>query len=206
MNARAPLRLLGIMTCLMLLSGCGFAPIYGTHSDANSPVADKLNDVAIAGIPDRPGQMLRNDLIDLMYIKGRPHNPKYHLTVGLHSTEEDLGILADATSTRTLMNMYADYSLTDSKGKVVDQGTAHSVASFNKLSQQFGTQSAREGAIERTVNEVGNQIVSRISLYFTEKEGKETPHETLFETTPPDVPMVTEAPPTNGVPAIPLGH
>lgn len=159
---------------LVLLTSCGFHSIYGTEESErglnNLSVAQQLNHITIENIPDRSGQMLRNDLIDSLYGKGRPTNPLYKLTIGVHSTEEDLGIQANSTSTRSLLNMYADYSLTGPNQKSLVKGRAHSVASFNKLSQQYGTQSARDDAIERTINEVSNQIVNRLSLYFRESE------------------------------------
>ena len=75
---------------LLTLAACGFSPIYGAHGN-NAPVAAQLNQIAIASIAERQGQMLRNDLIDLMYVKGRPANPQYRLEVSLHSTEEEIG-------------------------------------------------------------------------------------------------------------------
>lgn len=154
-----------LLTTLLLLTACGFEPIYGSHSN-NADVAAELNQVAIENIGDRTGQQLRNGLIDRMYGKGRPRQPLYKLTVNLRSQEEDLGIQADATSTRTLLNVNADYALTDLKGKLLTRGSAHSVASFNKLSGQYATQAARENAFDRTINEAAEQITNRLSLYF----------------------------------------
>jgi LPS-assembly lipoprotein len=162
---------LAVLLCVFLLAGCGFHPIYGSHGAASgSPVAMDLNNVAIDNIPDHNGQMLRNDLIDRMYGKNRPEKPLYTLKVKIHSDEEDLGILANATATRELMNMYGDYSLVDAKGDVLISGTAHSVASFDKLDEMYGTVAVRQDAYERTLHEVGEQIVNRISLYFSERK------------------------------------
>ena len=155
----------------MLLTGCGFTPVYGTHTAADgSPVANDLNAVAIENIADRNGQMLRNDLIDRMYGKNRPAQPLYDLKVTIHSDEADLGILANATATRSLLNMYANYTLTDSKGHELLTSTAHSVASFDRLDQMYGTVAARQDAYERTLHEVSEQIINRVSLYFSEKK------------------------------------
>lgn len=154
----------------LLLSGCGFRPIYGTHeAESGSPVALDLNNIAIDNIPDRDGQILRNDLIDRMYGKNRPERPAYMLHVKIRSTEQDLGILANATATRSLLDMYADYSLADGKGKEILKGSAHSVAGFDKLDQIYGTVAASANARERTLHEVGEQIVNRLSLYFSER-------------------------------------
>src|ERR1700742_1233580 len=111
-------RMLVYLLALCMLVSCDFHPIYGSHGE-NTPVAVALNQVAIDNIPDRQGQTLRNELIDRMYGKGRPHDPKYHLTISLRETEEGIGLLPNATTTLTELTIYADYSLTDEKGKVL---------------------------------------------------------------------------------------
>lgn len=155
------------LLALVLLTACGFEPIYGPHS-GNGETADILNQVAIDNIPDRQGQMLRNDLIDRMYGKGRPRKPLYRLKITLQTTVQDLAIQANATSTRSLRDTTANYSLIDSNGKEVLSGSAHSLTSFNKLSDQYGSLAASEGGLERTIKEVSEQIVNRISLYLAE--------------------------------------
>lgn len=159
-----------LVPLLCLLTACGFHTVYGTRSsDAGTPVAVALNEVAIDNIADRQGQILRNLLIDKMYGKGRPSLPNYTLSIKLRSTEEDLGILANAIATRSLMNTYGDYELKDLKGKSLMHGTAHSTTSYDKLNDQYGTLAAREDARQRTINEVSEQIVNRLSLYFSER-------------------------------------
>ncbi|MGB9153047.1 MAG: LPS assembly lipoprotein LptE [Alphaproteobacteria bacterium] len=162
---------LSLALALLLLSACGFRPVYGTHTTEDGvSVSSDLNSVAIDSIADRNGQMLRNDLIDRMYGKNRPAQPLYTLTVKVTSSEQDLGILANATSTRSMLNMYGDFVLTDEFGKTVLKGSAHSVASFDLLDQMYATVASREDANERTIHEVGEQIVNRVSLYFSERK------------------------------------
>ena len=160
--------LLGLL--VFTLAGCGFHSVYGPYQrDDGSPVAVQMNQISIDNIADRTGQILRNDLIDKIYGKGRPARPLYSLTTKIHVSEEDLGIQLDATTTRTLMNMYADYELKDAGGKVILHGAAHSVTSFSKLADQYGTLAAREDALQRTLDEVSEQMVNRLSLYFAER-------------------------------------
>jgi LPS-assembly lipoprotein len=152
----------------LLLSACGFSPIYGPHGNA-APVTKALGNVAIANMPDRQGQQLRNHLIDRMYFSGRPERPDATLDVTLRSTETDLGIQKDATASRRELNMWADYTLRDNDGKQLLKGRAHSVVSFSKLSAQYGTLAAEQNATDRALKEVGEQIVNRLSLYYAEK-------------------------------------
>jgi LPS-assembly lipoprotein len=166
---RAFLPVCFLIPVFCLLTACGFHPVYGAHGDDGSPVAERMYQVAIDPIPDRPGQMLRNDLIDRMYGKGRPAQPAYHLVVKLRISEEDLGLLANATTALSGLHAYGDFVLTDAGGKTVLSGAAHSMATYDKLSSQYATLAARDGAIERTVREVSEQITSRLSLYFAEQ-------------------------------------
>jgi LPS-assembly lipoprotein len=170
-------RHLASVFCLLLLTACGFSPIYGSHDTSGAPVAEQLNQVAIDNIPDRPGQMLRNDLIDRMYGKGRPSQPLYHLSIKLRTTEESTGILANSTATLSELHTYGEYRLTDAKGKELLHGTAHSATSYGLLDQQYATLSAHDSAVERTVAEVSEQITNRLSLYFANppKPPEETP-------------------------------
>ncbi len=159
-----------IALCLPL-GGCGFHPVYGTaDAEGNSAVAARLNNVAIENIQDRDGQVLRNYLVDRMYGANRPEKPAYKLSVRITNTEENLGILANATATRSLLNMYGDYALTDMSGKTLVKGRAHSVASFDKLDQIYATVASKQDAHQRTLHELSEQIVNRLSLYFSEKE------------------------------------
>jgi LPS-assembly lipoprotein len=168
MNKQSKILVIALLCCL---TGCGFHSIYGSHGlDNDSPVAIELNEIAIDNIPNRNGQILRNDLVDRMYGKNRPSQPLYTLKVNLHNSVEDLGILANATSTRELMDMYGDYTLVDRKGVTILSGTAHSVASYDRLDQMYGTVAAQQDAYERTIHEVSEQIVNHISLYFSEKK------------------------------------
>lgn len=164
-------RLSGLAPALLLLAaplfGCGFEPIYGSHVN-NANVTAELNDVAIGNIPDRHGQILRNDLIDRMYGHGRPRSAKYKLEVNLRATEEGLGLLPNSITTLTELNLYADYTLSASGGEELMKGTAHTLANYDQPSAQYSTLAARENAYQRCLNEVGEQIVNRVSLYFSE--------------------------------------
>jgi LPS-assembly lipoprotein len=170
-----------LLFSVFCLLSCGFHPIYGSRDD-NTPVAAELNQVAIDGIPEQYGQMLRNGLIDRMYGKGRPQQPKYHLSVGLKSTEGGIGLLPNATTSLTELTLNATYSLKDAQGKVLMSAIAHTVANYDTLQQQYATLAAQQGAYERSINEIADQIVNRVSLYFSEGN-------TITPPPPPTVPL-----------------
>jgi LPS-assembly lipoprotein len=170
---RSDIRHLFSVFCLtsvfcLLVSGCGFHSMYGTHDDSDTTVAEELNNVEIENIADRNGQMLRNNLIDRMYGKGRPQNPQYHLAVNLRSFEEGIGLLPDATTSLTELNLYADYTLKDENGKDVVKATEHATATYNQLPAAFGAYAADQNAYQSCITEITEQIVNRVGLYFSE--------------------------------------
>jgi len=118
------------------------AHLHGKSTEPNgTSTAEALNFVAIDNIPDRPGQELRNLLIDRFYVDGRPAQTNYHLKIALTMTEIQLGIQTDATSTRSQLNMTAKYTLVDNAGKTVltaNWGPAVSKDPYIKFSFQGG--------------------------------------------------------------------
>lgn len=153
------------MTVVFIVTACGFSPVYGPK---DKTVLVAMNNVAISNIPDRNGQILRNHLIDRLYIKGRPSNPTSRLSVSIRAEESDLAIQKDATASRRELALWAHYSLRTFKGKELVKGTAHSIVSFSKLEAQYGTVTAQRNAYSRALKEASEQITNRLALYFAE--------------------------------------
>lgn len=166
-------RRFALMGSFLALAACGFSPIYGNRGADGKPVAQALGAVAIENIADRNGQMLRNKLIDRMHSAGRPQDPQARLSVTMSSSETGLGVQKDATTTRSQLSMIANYTLRDRDGRELYSGKAHSVASYSKLDAQYGTVASQRNAYDRVINEVGEQIVNAISLYYAEKAPQE---------------------------------
>lgn len=160
----------GFLLSFLLLTACGFSPIYGDHGADEPAVTQALGGIYIESIPDQSGQFLRNKLMDRFYYQGRPATPTSYLSVSVQTTETDLGIQKDATATRSRMDMTAKYTLRDTNKKALVSGTAHSVASYSKLAAQYGTLATQRNANERALTEISEQIANHISLYFAEHE------------------------------------
>jgi len=152
----------------LLLSACGFKPIYGERTNTNSVIAS-LNNIKINNIRDENGLFLRNKLIDRLYYNGRPQKPKAQLSVHLYYTKRDTGIKKDATSTRSQLRIKSNFVLSTIKGKTLLKGTATTTASYNKLDAQYGTLATERDAYKRALIEISEQIVNRLSLFYAEK-------------------------------------
>lgn len=154
----------------LLLSGCGFSPIYGSKGEGRLSTQAALSNIKINRIPNEHGVYLHNKLMDRLYFNGRPTSPEAQLHVGFSTSEVDLGIKKDATSTRSRLTITANYVLQSiDKKEVLIKGQASTIASYSKLDAQYGTLATQRDAYKRALNEISEQIVNRLSLFYAEK-------------------------------------
>lgn len=155
---------------LLLLSSCGFSPMYGSHSPSASTEAKaSLQQIAIDNIPDRDGQILRNELIDRFnYANGGPSNPRYRLVFrNLASVVHELDITKDSESTRAQMKVLGHFDLIDlSNGQSVLSRDVSSISSYNILASEFATRVTEINARENAIKDVARQVELQISLFF----------------------------------------
>lgn len=177
--------LLALSALAFTLSACGLTPVYGTHANggASAPVAAALDAVYIDVIPDRPGQKLRNILIDRMVATGRntKGDAAYRLTVGgLSESIYGLGIAKDATATRSQIKLGTGFTLYDTRGgtaKPVFVRSVSAVSSFNTLSSQYTTLVNEDDARDQTIRLLADQIVTQLELYFANPSAFATPEQ-----------------------------
>lgn len=119
--------IISIFSCFTL-TGCGFQPLYGPASMAET---DKLGHIKIARIDNREGQILRNHLLDVLNPYGEPAQPLYRLNVSLKVSETGFSFRKDSTPSRTIMTSKASFSLLDlSSNKVIYKDLAEATTSF----------------------------------------------------------------------------
>jgi len=154
------------------LAGCGFRPLYGEPAGAEAGVPAAFTEVQVAVIPDRNGQILRNELIRRLNPSGRPVEPAFVLSVVLTETVQDLGIRADDTATRANLIFSAAYRLTDATdGELVTGGRSTAITSYNILIDEYATLVSATDARERALRELSDMIRLRLALHFTRAAG-----------------------------------
>lgn len=157
-----------VMVCSLLISSCGFRPVYGTAAETQTGVETYLALTAIANIPDREGQMLRNKLIDRFYREGRPANPRYQLVIDpIRESLVDLDITVRADTTRGQLILSTDMELLDLQtDKVVLKRDLQATTSYNILAGEFATRVTEENARANAIEDLARQIELQLSLYF----------------------------------------
>ena len=159
----------GVLLSLCLLSACGFRPIHGERSQAS---AAALSQVDIALIPDRTGQMLRNELLQRFHPRGVATGDRFLLQVTLNEALQDLAIKKNEVATRANLTLTALFTVARSQdGQPVFTGSASSVNSYNILTSDFATLSARADARERAVRQLADDIKERMSVWLIQTGG-----------------------------------
>ncbi|MBI1207611.1 MAG: hypothetical protein GC191_10030 [Azospirillum sp.] len=150
----------------LLLGACGFRPLYGSRG-ATADNSEKLAQVEIGVIDDRRGQQLRNLLIDRFYGSTRPTRPAYRLETVLRLEKGGVGLQKDATTTRYKMTVSANYQMTDlTTQQVVFRSASESVVNYNVLQAQFATFATEQDAIDRGLEQLGDEITTRVALFL----------------------------------------
>jgi LPS-assembly lipoprotein len=156
-----------ILACAFL-SACGFHPLYQSSSSEEShAVAPQLAAVRVDTIPDRQGQILRNELIDRLNPGGEPVDSAYELVVTYSEVQADLGLSNDAVTTRGQLTIAANYRLLDRKtNKVISAASTQAVTAYNIQNSEFATQLSHDDAENRALRQVADDITTALSIYF----------------------------------------
>ena len=156
----------GALGLVLLLGACGFHPMMGDQR-ADAAVAERLGTVEIAEIKERAGQKLRNMLIDRFYHDQRPVKPDYRLEVILNAGEQSLAIQKNAATSRSQWTITATYRLIHiGSGKVMLQGASRWVPGYNISYYQWASFVSQDNALERGIESLGDEIKTRVALYF----------------------------------------
>ncbi len=155
------------MICTALfLGGCGFRPLYGTSGAASSPqVTRALAAVSVLPLPDRRGMKLRQVLSEQL---GGASGSAYDLEIGLSEHIDELGIRKDATSSRANFILTARFFLRENGQRVFGE-QVQSIVSYNILDDQYATVASQANAEDRAVRQVGEQIKTRLAIYFHDR-------------------------------------
>lgn len=161
-----------VCAAIAALPGCGFRPLYGGGRAGETAV--DLSDVAIATIPERAGQMLRNELLDRMAPYGEASDPHWLLQVSIVEQRLNYGIQKDATSSRASLRADASFTLVErGSGTTALSGSSLSINSFNVLRETYATAAAEADARQRAVRDLAEDITTRVAIFIVAARKKD---------------------------------
>ncbi len=152
---------------LLPLCGCGFTPLYG--QSGNTTVAEQLDLVDVANIPDRPGQLLRLSLETQLHTAGAPGAELYSLNVTYNIGTAAIGIQSDTSATRNRFDATANWVLTPigSPGTALAKGNASTEDAANIIDQQyFALTQETETINQQLADQLAAQITTQLATYF----------------------------------------
>ncbi|MGQ0663463.1 MAG: hypothetical protein ACT4P2_07720 [Pseudomonadota bacterium] len=159
---RARIALVG--ASLLLVGACGFEPLYGERP--GGATASRLEQVQVAPIADRSGQILRNYLLDDLNPRGPRRPALYTLEIRLQEPRQQIAIRRDDTATRIGYAAVASFFLLDTSGRSVFGGSAISSTSYEVSDSEFATRASQVSARDRAMQEISADIRSQLALFF----------------------------------------
>jgi len=151
----------------LLAGGCDLQPLYGNRDKAGDAVFNDFAATKVDTIADRPGQLLRNELLDRLNYHGEPARPVYELKIKLTEQKQDILVRSDEIATAANLTSIADYELIDIATKrVLTSGRATSINRFDVLRSPYSTVVSTEDAQHRAAAQIAEDIRTRLGIYF----------------------------------------
>ena len=154
-----------VAVALSALCGCGWVPLYADPQ--SGPASAELRAIRVEPIPDRIGQRLELALRTSLNPTGEPTKERYRLQTSLRFSLSALGLVSQGTSTIGRVDLTATYRLLDSKDSaVLLTNTVHSQNTFALNPNEYSTVVGEYDAAGRSVVEINNEIVTRLTLFL----------------------------------------
>jgi LPS-assembly lipoprotein len=156
------------------LSSCGWAPLYA-DTEAG-PASEELRAIRVDPIPERLGQRLEMALRNSLNPSGEPTRPRYVLHVTPSVGLSNLGVQAQGLATLGQLDVVATYILGDlQSGVALFSGTIHVANAFDLNPNQYSTIVGEDDAAVRSVAELNQEIVTRLTLFMQRRIAEQSP-------------------------------
>ena len=158
---------------LLLLSGCGFHPLYLPDAGGKPGVATReLAAIYVPVYANREGQLMREALQQRVEGTGYGIAKQYELIAPPVITPEGIAIQRDSSTTRVRLNGSTTWVLRklDAARTPVASGSARIVDGYNIFNQEFFAADIEgETATKRIVVSLADQVVIQLATYFKDR-------------------------------------
>lgn len=163
------MRILTVLS-LLLISACGFSPLYRTNGikTTNLTAAVKIEPIA-----DYDGYLLQNFLTDGLNPNKMDVAKKYKLIVHLNAPSiSEQNIQDDNFSSRERMTLTASYQLMDIKtAETVINTTSSATGAYNIATDAYATWMAQKKVRENLIKMLADRITLHV-ISFVKKEAE----------------------------------
>ena len=159
-------RLFFYFIVFFIFTSCGYEPIYSKNANTNK----ELLSISVQNIKNRPGQILRNTLLNQLNPERERVITKYRLIVEISESKSSLAYRKDMSATRTDLNVTANYLLKDIKnGEILLKQEAKSISSFDVVESVYATLIAEKDVREKNLKVISNDIYTNLVIFFKNK-------------------------------------
>ena len=159
-------RLFFYFIVFFIFTSCGYEPIYSKNANTNK----ELLSISVQNIKNRPGQILRNTLLNQLNPERERVITKYRLIVEIFESKTSLGYRRDMSATRTDLKITANYLLKDIKnGEILLKQEAKSISSFDVVESVYATLIAEKDVREKNLKVISNDIYTNLVFFFRNK-------------------------------------
>ncbi len=162
--------LLGILCASLLVSACGFQPLYGTRANGQGIVTDLASIVVQA--PNDPLNRTLRLLLEDQLRTGGSIGPLYQVALSSRLSVRDVAIQQDTDVTRKNLVLTSTYSLTDIEtGELIFDSKAIATVAYNRVESEFANIIAERDARERAASQAAVEIRSALAVFFQRRKG-----------------------------------
>ena len=155
-----------IFTCL-LLSGCGFSPLYKHNETENENLSAHFSALDIQASDTRIHQQLRNLLLEQIDVHKQNNEKRYILSFDIEVSETPLGLRNDHAPARHILRIKTSYMLKNTlTQKIIDHGFVVKQSQYPTDQSGFVNRLAREKAMSYNLHNVRNHIYRRLARIF----------------------------------------
>ncbi len=170
---------LALLISIMMVSACGFKPIYATPEGAGAPVNKQIT-IGPVTAPEEVHLFITDALRERIVLR-EGDAPKYELTVVARERAQRLAVQIDATVTRYNYRLNGRYLLRDLETQRVYRGSAKAITSYNIVSSQYSTLFAERAAREKAARLLAEEIERDILLRLADPTDTPPPIEEDFD-------------------------
>lgn len=161
---------------MFITAACGFEPLYVQKTseqdkwyfdgEFDNYIADQMSQIKIVVTGERLGQLIKNNLLDLLTPRGVPAKPKYYLYVTPEKVNEyDQALRRDITATRKRIDYRVGYHMIEN-GEEVLKGDTVSYVGYDILDNPYSTTISRKKVREDAAKIMANDIALRLGAFF----------------------------------------
>tara|TARA_Y100000815_G_scaffold160574_1_gene145680 strand:+ start:404 stop:895 length:492 start_codon:yes stop_codon:yes gene_type:complete len=154
------------LIAFFMFSSCGYEPIYSKNINTNK----ELLSISIKNIKNRPGQILRNTLLNQLNPERERVITKYRLIIEISESSTSLGYRRDRSATRTDLEVTAKYLLKNVKNdEIILKEDVKSISSFDVVESVYATLVAEKDAREKSLKIISDNIYTNLVIFFKKK-------------------------------------